>query len=63
MLVLQLALGVSVPEANECELHFRRRAIADGSHVVDAEPQDYTDAFLMKMKEEAENNVTNTTFE
>lgn len=45
------------------QIEARRRAIADGSHVVDAEPQDYTDAFLMKMKEEAENNVTNTTFD
>ncbi|VDM65431.1 unnamed protein product [Strongylus vulgaris] len=41
----------------------RKRAIEDGSHVIDVEPQDYTDAFIQKMNEDAKQGVKDSTFE
>ncbi|CAJ0601236.1 unnamed protein product [Cylicocyclus nassatus] len=41
----------------------RKRAIEDGGHVLSAEPQDYTDAFLKRMRENDEDGYQNTSFD
>ncbi|KAK6011767.1 hypothetical protein OSTOST_23137 [Ostertagia ostertagi] len=41
----------------------RKKAIENGTHLLDTEPRDYVDAFILKMKEEAMNGVMDTTFE
>ncbi|VDK59501.1 unnamed protein product, partial [Cylicostephanus goldi] len=35
----------------------------DGSHVIDAEPKDYTDAFLQKISQNAKEGVTDSSFD
>ncbi|PIO66148.1 unspecific monooxygenase [Teladorsagia circumcincta] len=40
----------------------RKRAIGNGTHLLDSEPRDYADAFILKMNEEAKNEVLDTTF-
>ncbi|CAJ0601237.1 unnamed protein product [Cylicocyclus nassatus] len=41
----------------------RRRAVEDGSHVIDAEPKDYTDAFLQKIDENAKEGIKDSSFD
>ncbi|VDL82104.1 unnamed protein product [Nippostrongylus brasiliensis] len=43
--------------------NFRKRSIDNGSHSVDAEPCDYVDAFIKKMKEDERNGMDGSTFE
>ncbi|KHJ96881.1 hypothetical protein OESDEN_03152, partial [Oesophagostomum dentatum] len=39
------------------------QAVADGSHVIDVEPKDYTDAFIQKMSEIAKNGAVDSSFD
>ncbi|KIH58764.1 unspecific monooxygenase [Ancylostoma duodenale] len=45
------------------QIEERKRAIDDGSHMIDEEPKDYTDAFIQKMRQDAEEGVKDSSFD
>ncbi|WKY04127.1 hypothetical protein Q1695_005251 [Nippostrongylus brasiliensis] len=45
------------------QIEERKRSIDNGSHSVDAEPCDYVDAFIKKMKEDERNGMDGSTFD
>ncbi|KAK6750042.1 hypothetical protein RB195_002190 [Necator americanus] len=45
------------------QIEERKKAIEDGSHIIDEEPKDYTDAFIQKMREDATEGVKNSSFD